>query len=217
MLRLPLLFVLCLFAQIGFAQVRATTESGKKVMLFDNGTWNYEDKTMTETATKVTVPDVATPLLAVDSTREIKSEFEELFYMPSPRLVRYFGEVKGQIRCKLACSNKLGKVQVHFMWEIPLGDGPSYFGNFDEGTKITFHMRDGQTVELQLADETNIKAMEKYNYTVISGATLPLDSVQIAALSEQPFRKIEVDWKKKPEAYEVQLSSYFMDTLPTVY
>lgn len=224
MLRLSSLLVLLLFTQLCFAQVRATTESGNKVLLFEDGTWKYEEKKATSVAKETTVAKetvIAVPVvlssIAIDSTKEFETETTELFNTPSPRLVRYFGEVKGRIRCKLSCSNNAGEVQIHYNWEIPIGDGVRYFGYCKAGTKLTFYMQDGQKVELLVGEDSSIKSMEKYNFTAIYGATQALTNEQLVALTSQPFRKLEVDWKKKPEAYEIELSKYFIETLPTVY
>lgn len=218
MLRLLVFIVLLTCTLPGFSQVRATTESGNKVLLFDNGTWQYEENNLDATAIETTVAaGVVGASIVVDSTRDTETEWEEIFYLPSPRLVKYFGEAKGQIRCKLSCSNNNGKVQINFKWEIPNVDGNGYFGNFKAGSKVTVHMLDGQEVELLVAEGSKIEKMERYNFSVISGATQPLSNEQIAALCAQPFRKIIVGWKKKPETYEVEISSYFINTLPTVY
>lgn len=218
MIRFLLFTVVFAFSQLTFAQVRATTESGNKVLLFDNGTWKYEEKSVTAPITEMmtAVPGVGSSI-EVDASKDIKTEFKELFVLPSPRLARYFGEQKGQIRCKLSCSNVLGAVKIHYLWEFPVGDGTRYFGYLKAGTKITFYMQDGQKIELKAGEDGTIKAREKYNFTAITGATLPLTNEQLSALTSQRFRKIEVDWKKKPEVYEVELSTYFMDILPTVF
>lgn len=222
MLRLSALFVLLLFTQLSFAQVHATTESGNKVLLFEDGTWKYEEKAAAQTTkeTAAVVPVVAPAIasvIAIDATKEFETEATELFSLPSPRLVKYFGEQKGMIRCKLSCSNKLGEVRIHYMWEIPVGDGERYFGYYKAGSKLTIHMQDGQKVELLVDEDSKIKSMKKYNFSAIYGATQALTNEQLVVLTSQEFRKLEVEWKKKPESYEIDLSSYFIETLPTVY
>lgn len=222
MLRFIFLVAVLAFSLSSYAQVRATTESGNKVLLFDDGTWKYEEKKLAATESKpvqeavVAVP-VVVPAIAIDSEKEFETEKTELFNLPSPRLVRYFGEQKGKIRCKLSCSNTAGVIQIHYMWEVPVGDGTRYFGYLKAGTKLTVHMQDGQKVELLVGEDSSIKAMEQYNFTAIYGATKGLTNEQLQALTAQPFRKIEVDWKKKPEDYEIELSTYLMETLPTVF
>ena len=219
MLRTIFIIVFILvFIELSFAQVRATTESGNKVLLLDNGTWQYEEKSVnTAEKSALTAGIVAVATIDVDSSRSFATDPKDLFYLPSPRLVRYFGESGGNIRCKLSCSNSLGNVKVHFAWEFPVSDGNRYFGSFKEGSNVTFTMDDGQKVELVMGDESSLKVFEKRNYSAISNASQPLTKTQIAALCAQPFRKIEVGWKKKPEEYDVELTRFLMDTLPTVF
>ena len=212
-----IVFILAL-TRLSFAQVRATTESGNKVLLFENGTWQYEEKLVnTVEKSALTAGVVAVATIDVDSSKIFATELKDLFYLPSPRLVRYFGESGGHIRCKLSCSNSLGIVKVHFRWEFPVSDGDRYFGWFKEGSKVTFTMDDGQKVALVMGDESSLKRFEKTNYSKVSNASQPLNKTQIAALCAQPFRKMEVGWKKKPEEYDIELSRFLMDTLPTVF
>lgn len=221
MLRFILLVAVLTFSQLTFAQVRATTESGNKVLLFDDGTWKYEEKTVNAQAKEVVAkPVVATPAVAaieVDATREITTKSAEFFYMPSKRLARYFGEEKGKMRCKLGCENTKGVIKVNYMWEIPVGDGNRYFGAFKTGSKLTFHLQNGEKVELLVGEDSEINTRAEYNFTAISGTTQPLSQTQIVALLASPVRKLEVGWKKKPEEYELPFSRYFIENLPTVF
>ena len=214
MLRILLLiFFLVAFTKLSCAQVPATTESGNKVLLFDNGTWRYDEESINATE-NIALTSVLT--IHVDSSKEIATDLKELFYLPSERLVKYFGLSGGNIRCKLSCSNSFGMVKVHFMWEFPVSDGVRYFGWLKEGSKVTFTMDDGQMITLIMADESNMKSFEN-NYSMISNVSQSLTNEQLAALCARPFRKIAVEWKKKPEEYDVQSSRYLMDTLPKVF
>jgi len=199
---------------ISSAQIRATTESGNKVLLLDNGTWQYDEKVENTSAVEVGV--IIVPSIAVDSSRDINTEPEELFYLPSPRLVKYFGESGGNIRCKLSSSNNLGSVKIHFVWEIPVVDGNKYFGTFKEGTKVIFTMLDGQKVALVMGDENIVKRLDKHNFSLITNNSYPLTNEQLTVLTTQPIRKMEVDWKKKAEEYDIEKSHILQETLPTV-
>ena len=219
MLRTLFLFVFLFgFTIFSFAQIRATTESGNSVFLFDNGTWKYEEKLVNkENETALVVGAVALATIDIDSSKTFETEPKDLFYLPSPRLVKYFGESGGNIRCKLSCSNNLGEVKVHFKWEFPVSDGNRYFGRFGEGSIVTFTMFDGEMVELVMGDESNLTIFEKNNYSMISNNSMPLTKTQIAALYAQPFREMEVGWKKKSEEYEIELTRFLMDALPNVF
>ena len=213
----PLLVLTLLFAaQISYAQIRATTESGNKVLLFDDGTWRYDENEvrsvpLTEPVTKQDV------LTEVDVTKDAETEATTIFYMQSPRLVRYFGEEKARIRCKLSCSNQKGDIRIHYHWDIQIGDGQRYFGFLRSGSSFTFHMLDGQKVLVGVGEDSKVEAIEKYNKTGISGFTQVLSPEQLSALLAQPVDKMEVDWKKKAETYELDKPNYFMETLPSVF
>lgn len=215
-LRLILITLLIAFVNLSFAQVRATTESGNKVLLYDNGTWKYEEKVV-EAAEPVAATDMLATAIAIDSVRTYQTEPEDLFYLPSERLVKYFGEARGRIRCKLSCSNDLGTIKLHFMWEFPVVDGNRYFGWLKEGSRVTFTMEDGQEVDVFMGKDGDLKRLEKQNYSVLSNSSIPLTQEQLTTLTSQPFRKMEVEWKKKPEEYEITQTRFLMDTIPTVF
>jgi hypothetical protein len=215
-LRLILFALLITFVNLSFAQVRATTESGNKVLLYDNGTWKYEEK-IAETAEPEVVAATLATAIAVDSTRIYQTEPEDIFYLPSPRLVKYFGEAKGRIRCKLSCSNNLGEIKLHFGWEFPVVDGNRYYGWFKEGSRVAFTMQDGQVVELLMGNDGELKRYEKRNYSVLTNSSIPLTHAQLAVLTAQPVSKMEVGWKKNPEEYEIEQSRFLMEALPTVF
>ncbi len=215
------LFLIALLLAAGkfsFAQVRATTESGNKVVLYDNGTWQYEEKSVDNSEVVAVVTEViAVAAITIDSSRTFATDPMELFYLPSPRLTKFFGETGGNIRSKVKCSNNLGTVKVQLIWEFPILDAERYFGWFGEGTKVTFTLDDGQTVELLMGNERTEKRFEKSNYSMISNVSEPLTKMQIRALSEEPLRKVAVEWKKNPEEYNMEKSRILMDALPTVY
>lgn len=218
---LLVLFILLSISHFSNAQIRATTESGNKVLLFDDGTWKYEEKSISaEPAAKVVAVPAAEKVVnevKVDKSRNIKTEATTMFYTQSPRLVRYFGEEKGRIRCKLSCSNEMGEIRIHYHWDIQVGDGQRYFGFMKSGTGLIFHMLDGQKIELLVGEDSEVEASEKYNKSSISGVTQVLSDAQLKALISQPVDKLEVEWKKKPESYDLENPNYLMETLPTVF
>ncbi len=204
-------------SDVAFAQVRATTESGNRVLLFDNGTWKYDEKSVAvvEEST-VTTAVIAAPLIVVDATKIVATNPEELFYLASPRLIKFFGEAGGKIRCKLRCSNDLGRVKVHFAWEFPVIDSERYFGWFAKGTKVKFTFYDGQMVEIVMGDERTEKKYATSNFSMMSNASEPLTNAQIGMLTGQPIRKVEVGWKKNAEEYNFNKSVLLMEALSSV-
>lgn len=187
---------------ITIAQVRATTEDGRKVLLLDNGTWKYED--LTDNTPVVAAVTVLAPAIAVDSSRETTTDPEDLIYTSSPRLVRFFGESGSNIRCKVSASNTQGTIKLKFIWEFPVADANRYFGAFKEGTKVVFTMTNDQQLEIVMGDENENKRLEKHNYAVISNNSFPLTAEQLTVLSTKSISKIEVDWKKNTEEYSIE-------------
>ena len=203
--------------QFSFAQIRATTESGNKVLLFDDGTWKYDEtrKEVASSAIAAVVAESAT--LQIDSSREISTDPVELFYASSPRLVKFFGEMGSNIRCKISCSNYHGVIKLHFGWEIPVSDGHRYFGMLKEGSTVTLTLEDRQQIVLVMGDENELKRLEKFNSSVISNATIPLSTQQLTSLMKQPLEKMEVEWRKDSEEYRIEQTQLLMDALPTVF
>jgi hypothetical protein len=68
-----------------------------------------------------------------------------------------------------------------------------------------------------MGKDGDLKRLEKQNYSVLSNSSIPLTQEQLTTLTSQPFRKMEVEWKKKPEEYEITQTRFLMDTIPTVF
>lgn len=227
MIRILLTLGILFCSQLLFAQVRATTESGNKVILFDNGTWKYEEKKIDTPAQEAKPADKSTAVVVaatvpsakvveVDTSREIQTDFGVVYNATSKRLDRFFGEENSKTRCKASCSNQKGDVKVHFLWEFPVGDGNRYYGYLKEGSLITLHFANGQKLELYSADGASWKTQEKYNFSALKGFTQNLNPDQIQILSTQALEKIEVEWKKDAEIYEVDDTNFFIQSLAKV-
>ena len=210
------LFLFIISAVGAFSQIRATTESGNKVLLLDDGTWKYEEQNVPDNSSVVSTAAIATvAVVSIDSSKSEASDPEELFYGESARLVKYFGEEKANIRCKIISSNELGKVTFQFIWEFPVSDGNRYYGWFEE-KKVTFTMEKGEEIELTSGEKSEIKRYERNNYSVLTNTSLPLTTEQIQLLSSQPVRKMSVEWKKKVEEYDVTNRSLIMESLAMI-
>jgi len=216
MTRATITLILFLFSTVGvFSQIRATTESGNKVLLLDDGTWKYEEQNVNESVAATTAAVATVAVISIDSTKSETSEPEEIYYGQSARLVKYFGDDGGNIRCKISCSNDLGKVTFQFVWEFPVSDGNRYYGWFED-KKVTFTMEEGEEIVLTSGEKSEIKRYERNNYSVLTNMSLPLTSAQIQLLSTQPIRKISVEWKKKVEEYDVTDRRVIMDNLAII-
>lgn len=224
MMRFVLTLIVVLFSNIVMAQVRATTERGNKVILFDNGTWKYEEKksdTQKNNDSKENNPVPAasvsaTAKISVDNSIEVQTDYEILYTANSKRLERFFGEEKSKTRCKVSCSNNKGKVSLHFLWEFPVGDGNRYYGYLKEESLITLHLPGDQKLALRTAERATVQTREQFNFTAIKCYTKALTPEQLQVLLTQPILKFEVDWKKTPEVYEVDANNYFINKLPNI-
>ncbi|WP_297087717.1 hypothetical protein [uncultured Draconibacterium sp.] len=215
--RLHLIILLLFFTNVAKSQVRATTESGNKVLLFDDGTWKYEEKKLTSSVTEIAAvsPEIQ-PVLKIDSLKELSTEETELFYAESKRLSRYFGEEQGRIRCKVKCVNHLGELKILYHFDIRVADGERYFGYLKKGTKITLHLLEGQQLEFYTSVDVEIEGMDQYNLTKMFGVATLLSAEQVQILTVNPVLKMEIDWKKKSELYELNDSKFFIKTLPQI-
>ena len=202
------------------AQIKATTEGGNHVLLFDDGTWKYDERRaespVAATATVAATAAVVAASVDVDSTVTVASDLEELFYEPSPRLVKFFGDDGGNVRCKIGCSNTMGEIKLHFQWEFPVHDSYRYFGWFKQGTVMTFTLDDGTEVSLETEADSEVKRFEKRNYSAMMNSSNALTMEQLVQLTSQPVRKMEVEWKKKPEEYEISQTRFLMEAFQSV-
>jgi len=214
MRRLVSLVLVLSTIQFSQAQEKAITSKGDTVLLYEDGSWKYQ--VHTPKAALLSTAIVADPTIKVDSTRQITTDNVEILFAASPRLMRYFGENASKIRCKINCTNDHGEISIRFMWEFPVKDGDRYYGWFKEGTGVVLTMENDAKVVLLMSNKNAIKRFDNANYSMISNASIPLRTDQIDALVNQSIRKIEVDWKKKPEEYELDKSDKLKEVLSSV-
>ncbi|SMO33278.1 hypothetical protein SAMN06265379_10191 [Saccharicrinis carchari] len=188
---------------IGNAQIEATTEDGKAVLLYKNGTWEYVKEKHVQMAEVVDVE--------IEEGLTSESPLEELYYAESKRLVKYFGPIKGKIKGRAKCMIVDGQPKLFFQWEVGLLDSYRYFGHMKAGRKVTLKSKNGTLIELALTEDIDMEFVKKYNFSVLKGAS-QLSDVQFSLLMNSAISEIEVDWKKEPEAYPVNDPYYFSKT-----
>jgi hypothetical protein len=85
-----LLFLIALIftlTRLSFAQIRATTEQGHQVLLYGDGTWQYENKSSaTADESSLEAGLTSATAISLDSSKDAKTEYEELFHLPSASL-----------------------------------------------------------------------------------------------------------------------------------
>ena len=182
------------------AQIKATTENGKAVVLFEDGTWDY--------VSEETVQGMTAEAVEIDRSLTKESELTELYNAESKRLVKFFGPIKGKIRGRAKCMILEGKPKVFFQWEFGLLDSYRYFGQMKPGKILTIKTKSNASIELVLNEDIEMEYMEKYNYSIMKGACM-LNDEQFKMLMNNPVAEIEVHWKKTSESYTMNDAYFF--------
>lgn len=209
------------------AQIRATTASGNKVLLYPNGTWKYDEGQVVNDSlpgptaqSPASVVPVATPAPAswamkIDSSRVDSTLKEQIINVASPQLARFFGQDKGRMRCSAGCINDKGVISIRLEWAAAVGDANRYFGYMKDVKGVSFQLANGQELKFQYNPDFKEHFFNDYNISYYSGS-ITLTKNDIGSLLSSPVVRIDVDWKKAPEEYEVQVTQYFMNNLPKV-
>ena len=210
------LFIL-FFVGVGMssqAQQIAKTNSGRVVVLFDNGTWKYVDekpKVKTETA----VQAITGKVKVINAKLEIKdTETEKLNFIkgPSAKLSKYFKH-KNIVNADFKLVSKEEKVSLLIDWKVMTAEGYSYFGYIKKGCKISLELMGGQIVDLIYTEEFEPKEYEKYGFSTYK-TQLNLSLEQIALLQSNIVTKATMTWSKRSEDYKITNPAYFVSELP---
>ena len=210
------LFVL-FFIGVGMtsqAQQVAKTNSGRVVVLFENGTWKYVDNKSTESIPS-TNQVVAEMPKVINSKIELKdAETQKLNFLngPSAKLKKYF-KLKNIVNADLNLVSKDGVVQLNIDWKVMTGEGYSYFGFIKEGSSISLELMGGKIVELNYTEEFEPKEYVKYGFSTYK-THLNLSLEQIALLRSNVVVKATMTWSKRSEEYKISNPAYFVSELP---
>lgn len=211
-----LLFVL-FFIGVGMtsqAQQVAKTNSGRVVILFENGTWKYVDDKPSEnykSASQVVVEKSK----VIDSKIELKNaETEKLNFLngPSAKLKKYF-KTKNIVNADLNLVSKDGEVQLNIDWKVMTGEGYAYFGYIKEECLISLELMGGEIVDLTYTEGFEPKEYVKYGFSTYK-SHLNLSLEQIALLRSNIVVKATMTWSKRSEEYKITNPAYFVSELP---
>ena len=188
------------------AQTKAITQTGKTVLLFDDGTWKYEhaEQNISSVATEENTDIVHAPL--VNDTIIATSSKLDIFSEVSPRLKKFFGAEKSKINCTAEWHNDMGKVSLKLVFLVPIGDANRYFGHTLQDCLITLHYTNNEHSTFTISKDITQKFIEKWNVSYYEGA-FSLDEEQINKLLKHPNVKMTVNWKKRTEEYEIKNST----------
>ena len=199
---------------ISHAQQIAKTNSGRVVVLFDNGTWKYVDDEASD-KTQSTVDAVTEKATVINAKIELKdAETEKLNFLngPSAKLKKYFKH-KNIVNADLSLVSKNGKVNLLIDWKVMTGEGYSYFGYVKNGSKISLELMGGQVVDLIYTEEFDPKEYEKYGFSTYK-TQLNLSMEQVRLLQSNIITKATMSWSKRSEEYKISNPAYFVTEIP---
>jgi len=199
---------------ISHAQQIAKTNSGRVVVLFDNGTWKYVDDQASD-KTQSTVDAVSEKATVINAKIELKdAETEKLNFLngPSAKLKKYFKH-KNIVNADLSLVSKNGKVNLLIDWKVMTGEGYSYFGYVKNGSKISLELMGGQVVDLIYTEEFDPKEYEKYGFSTYK-TQLNLSMEQVRLLQSNIITKATMSWSKRSEEYKISNPAYFVTEIP---
>jgi len=210
------LFIL-FFAGLGFslqAQQIAKTNSGRLVVLFENGTWKYAENTTAEKSETVvqTVNNEVKEISAKFELKDASTDKAAFINGPSAKLKKYFKQ-KNIVHADFALSSKNGEVSLNIEWKIMTGEAFSYFGYIKPGNKISLELMGGKVVDLIYTEEFEPKEFLKYCFSTYS-THLNLSLEQIALLQSSIITKATMSWSKRSEEYSVVNPTYFINEFP---
>jgi len=196
------------------AQQIAKTNSGRVVVLFDNGTWKYVDDQASD-KTQSTVDAVTEKAKVINAKIELKdAETEKLNFLsgPSAKLKKYFKH-KNIVSADLKMVSKGGVVNLLIDWKVMTGEGYSYFGYVKNGSKISLELMGGQVVDLIYTEEFDPKEYEKYGFSTYK-TQLSLSMEQMVLLQSNIITKATMSWSKRSEEYKISNPAYFVSEIP---
>ena len=208
-----LVFVAILFASYSSvdAQIRLRTPEGKIVLLFDNGTWKYEElKKITEEQkaieNKESITSIVLKDIELDALTVIKGE--------SAKLSKFL-DAKDAIKCTFKLKSEKDKVVLKTDWKVLDEEGSHFFGYITKKSKIDLELANGEIVSLQYADYYQPKEYVNYGFSTYS-AELELSKENIRKLQVAYITKATMKWSRRTETYTVFDPDYFLKELPKI-
>ncbi len=222
MKHLLILFVLSLATFSTSAQtIKAITQHGETVVLYENGTWKYEKDLQNEpvspnvAAAVVPVAPTAPATIVIDNSKELTSDKTDLFNAVSKKLARFFGEEKGRVHCAVSASNTKGEVCLNFEFMVPVGDANRYFGYTSADRPVSITLADGTVISSTFTKNIEEKFIEKWNVSYYK-ASIVLSSEDVNKLIWSDAIRVTVDWKKIEEEYNIEHTKALKNILSEV-
>ena len=208
------LLSLITFGQLS-AQIRLKTPEGRTVLLFDNGTWKYEEEKKIDKEHKPAVPvktdaELSKPFVLIDA----ELEFQTVIKGESEKLSK-FSKTENIVKSDFQLISKNGKVILKTNWKIMDAEGFRFFGYITKKSKIILKLSNNETVILQYNSDFPPKEYPKYKFSTFT-AELELNEEQIRKLQRGYIQKADMYWSRRTESYSVFDPDYFIKELPKI-
>ena len=206
-------FLLLFGFQYANAQMRLKTPDGRFVLLFDNGTWKYEE--IKKTAPRANVPiketvEIAKPIVLNSVELESRSVIKGV----SAKLSK-FSETKNVVKCDFQLISDGEKVVLKTEWKIMDEEGFRFFGFITKKSKIDLKLSNGEVVSLKYAGDFEPKEYPSYGFTIFK-SELVLSDDQIRSLQKGYIVNSSMQWSRRMEEYAVFDPDYFIEELPKI-
>lgn len=194
------------------AQLKLRTPEGKIVLLFDNGTWKYEEiKKVDKPAVSLkSAEEISKPISIIDTELESQTVIRGI----SKKLSK-FSKTNNQVKSDFQIVSKDGKVLLKTNWKIMDEEGFRFFGYITKKSKMVLTLSNGENIELQYGADFPPKEYPKYKFTTFT-AELELNEDQIRKLQNAYLEKMEMFWSRRTESYAVFDPDYFVKELPKI-
>ena len=194
------------------AQLKLRTPEGKIVLLFDNGTWKYEEikKADKPVVSLKSAEEISKPISIIDTELESQTVIKGI----SKKLSK-FSKTNNQVKSDFQIVSKDGKVLLKTNWKIMDEEGFRFFGYITKKSKMVLTLSNGENIELQYGADFPPKEYPKYKFTTFT-AELELNEDQIRKLQNAYLEKMEMFWSRRTESYAVFDPDYFVKELPKI-
>lgn len=208
-------YLLILFAFLicsttySYAQYRLRTPEGKVVLLFENGTWKYEEaKKEAQVLVEIKENEVNKTINLIDSELESQTVIKGV----SKKLSK-FSETNNVVKSDFQLVSKDGVLLLKTNWKIMDDEAFRFFGYITKKSKMIFSLSNGETIELQYESNFAPKEYPNYKFSTFV-AELELNEEQIKRLQKGYLEKIEMIWSRRTESYDIFNPDYFIRELP---
>lgn len=225
-----LILIFLLSLNFAYSQEKAITQSGKSVILYEDGTWEYERKFDENKNTSNSDLDISKneQISIVNPEKEqnlvTKSIKKQFFYNPgfsenkiflqgtSKRLDRFFRDPLNQMECVVRFESKDNQILLHFHWRFMNPEISRYLGHVKLQNPLILNLLNN--TEIYLFTDEDFQAKENEMYDVSSfNYSIKLDETQIENLIDSPIKKVEMTWSKRNEDYEIMDNLLFQKEL----